>query len=67
MNARYFLISAILGTLYLSDGPSFSAAITGTNKTCRFKFSVSRDAGSQMYPIDVFAAYKNHNGDTVTS
>ena len=42
MNARYFLISAILltffltpvmaGTLYMSDGPSFSAAITGTNE-----------------------------------
>ena len=40
---------------------------SGMNKSCRFKVAVSRDADSQTYPLDVFAVYKNHNGDTVTS
>jgi hypothetical protein len=48
-------------SVYVGDFPS------GTNKTCRFKVSVSRDADSQTYPLDVYAVYKNHNGDTVTS
>jgi hypothetical protein len=48
-------------SVYIGDFPS------GSNKTCRFKVSVSRDADSQTYPLDVFAVYKNHNGDTVTS
>jgi hypothetical protein len=39
----------------------------GMNNTCRFKVAVSRDADSQAYPLDVFAVYKDHNGDTVAS
>ncbi len=34
---------------------------------CRFKVSVSRDATSQTYPLDVFVVYKDHEGDTRTS
>lgn len=42
----------------------FSA--NGTVET-RFKVSVSREAGEQKYPLDVFLIYKDQSGDTVTS
>jgi hypothetical protein len=33
----------------------------------RFKVSVSRDAGEQSYPLDVYLVYMNEEGDTQTS
>jgi hypothetical protein len=40
--------------------------VNGTVET-RFKVSVSREAGEQSYPLDVFLVYEDHTGDTVTS
>ena len=48
-------------SVFVGDFPS------GSDKTCRFKVSVSRDADGQTYPLDVYAVYKDHNGDTVKS
>lgn len=36
-------------------------------ETCRYKVSISSDAGNQTYPVDVVVSYKNRDGDTVTS
>lgn len=33
----------------------------------RFKVAVSRDAGEQEYPLDLYLVYQNHEGDTVES
>jgi hypothetical protein len=48
-------------SVYIGDFPR-----NGT-VDCRFKVSVSRDATSQTYPLDVFVVYKDHEGDTRTS
>ena len=47
--------------IFISDFPI--NAIVDT----RFKVSVSRGAGAQSYPIDVFLVYRDDAGDTVTS
>ncbi len=48
-------------SVYIGEFPA-----NGTVKT-RFKVSVSREAGDQTYPLDVFLIYKDQSGDTVTS
>lgn len=35
--------------------------------TCRYKVSISNEAGKQMYPVDVVVTYENREGDVVTS
>jgi hypothetical protein len=48
-------------SVYIGEFPA-----NGTVET-RFKVSVSREAGEQKYPLDVFLIYKDQSGDTVTS
>ena len=46
---------------YIGDFPAGAVA------DCRFKVTVSGDAEAKSYPIDVYANYKNLNGDFVSS
>jgi hypothetical protein len=39
----------------------------GGEITCRYKVSISTDAGEQTYPVDVVVTYENRDGDVVTS
>jgi hypothetical protein len=48
-------------SVYIGEFPAGSSSI------CRFKVALSLDAESQEYPLDVYAVYKDHNGDTITS
>jgi hypothetical protein len=48
-------------SVYIGDFPS------GSSADCRYKVSVSGDAESQTYPIDVVVVYQNKEGDFVTS
>ncbi|NYT06960.1 MAG: S-layer protein [Methanomicrobiales archaeon] len=48
-------------SVFIGDFP-----VNGTVET-RFKVSVSREAGEQSYPLDVFLVYEDDAGDTVTS
>lgn len=47
--------------VYIGDLP-----VNGT-ADARFKLAISRDAGEQTYPLDLFLVYTNHEGDTVQS
>jgi hypothetical protein len=48
-------------SVYVGDFPS------GSIVTCQYKVSVSRDADSKSYPVDVEVVYQNPEGDFVTS
>ncbi|QQR70280.1 MAG: S-layer protein [Methanolinea sp.] len=48
-------------SVFIGDFP-----VNGTVDT-RFKVSVSREAGAQSYPLDVFLVYEDDAGDTVSS
>jgi hypothetical protein len=48
-------------SVYIGDFPS------GSTVDCRYKVSVSSDAESQTYPIDVVVVYQNNEGDFITS
>jgi hypothetical protein len=48
-------------SVYVGDFPS------GSVVTCQYKVSVSRDADSKSYPVDVEVVYQNPEGDFVTS
>lgn len=39
----------------------------GAEVTCRYKVSISADAGKQTYPVDVVVTYENREGEVVTS
>jgi hypothetical protein len=48
-------------SIYIGDFP-----INGTVNT-RFKVSISREAGDQSYPLDVFLVYEDESGEQTTS
>jgi hypothetical protein len=48
-------------SVYIGDFPS------GSTVDCRYKVSVSSDAESQTYPVDVVVVYQNNEGDFITS
>ncbi len=48
-------------SIYIGDFP-----IHGTIET-RFKVSISREAGDQSYPLDVFLVYEDESGELLTS
>ena len=48
-------------SIYIGDFP-----INGTIET-RFKVSISREAGDQNYPLDVFLVYEDESGELLTS
>ena len=48
-------------SVYIGAFPS------GSTVDCRYKVSVSGDAQSQTYPIDVVVVYQNNEGDFITS
>jgi hypothetical protein len=48
-------------SVYIGDFPS------GSTVECRYKVSVSGDAESQIYPVDVVVVYQNNEGDFITS
>ena len=48
-------------SIYIGDFP-----INGTIET-RFKVSISREAGDQSYPLDVFLVYEDESGELLTS
>ncbi|MCK9578894.1 MAG: S-layer protein [Methanoregula sp.] len=48
-------------TVFIGDFPS------GGTVECRYKVSVSQDATSQSYPVDVAVSYTNREGSIVTS
>jgi LPXTG-motif cell wall-anchored protein len=48
-------------SVYIGEFPANDTVET------RFKVSVSREAGEQKYPLDVFLIYKDNSGDTITS
>jgi hypothetical protein len=48
-------------SIYVGDFP-----INGTIET-RFKLSISREAGDQSYPLDVFLVYEDESGEILTS
>jgi len=48
-------------SVYIGDFPS------GSTVDCRYKVSVSGDAQSQNYPVDVVVVYQNSEGDFITS
>jgi hypothetical protein len=54
-------IVPIDSSVYVGDFPS------GSIVTCQYKVSVSRDADSKSYPVDVEVVYQNPEGDFVTS
>lgn len=48
-------------SVYIGDFPS------GSTVDCRYKVSVSGNAESQTYPVDVVVVYQNYEGDFITS
>jgi len=48
-------------SVFIGDFPS------GSTVDCRYKVSVSGDAQSQTYPVDVVVVYQNKEGDFITS
>lgn len=48
-------------SVYIGDFPS------GSTVDCRYKVSVSGNAGRQNYPVDIVVVYQNNEGDYVTS
>ena len=48
-------------SVYIGEFPTNDTVET------RFKVSVSREAGEQSYPLDVFVIYEDESGDTRTS
>jgi hypothetical protein len=48
-------------TAFIGDFPS------GGIISCKFKIAASKDATSQVYPVDVYVTYTNREGDIITS
>jgi len=48
-------------SVYIGDFPA------GSEASCRYKVSVSSDAGQSTYPVDIVVEYQDREGDTVTS